>query len=79
MDIFAEDDTVIGRINNSMWSWGLEKTIGNASLLSPHGGLSSGHVVIDGKTVAIEIHRKPLVELKRRNQVPAPIVQGVTS
>jgi aminomethyltransferase len=67
-----QSDEVIGRVNNSAWSWGLQETIGNASIISVHKDSEGGRVLVDGKFLDLAFHRKPLIELPRRNQVPAP-------
>lgn len=72
-EIYAVDgDDEIGSVNCSAWSWGLEKTIGNASLKSEYRDLEHGRISIEGKSVKVEMSRKPLLDLPRRNQVPAP-------
>ncbi len=72
--IYAVDsDEVIGSINCSSWSWGLRKTIGNASIKSEYRDQKHGRVSVDDEFVAVSIDPKPLLDLKRRNQVPAPI------
>jgi aminomethyltransferase len=73
-EILAPDgDDIIGRVNNSAWSWGLQKTIGNASVFSRYKDVSNGRVVVDGEPVEIQFSRKPLIDLPQRNQVPAPV------
>jgi aminomethyltransferase len=74
-ELYAEDgdhDTSIGIITSSSWSWGMGKTIGNASIRSEHADLESAWVTIDGKPVKLTLSRGPLISLERRNQVPAP-------
>jgi glycine cleavage system aminomethyltransferase T len=68
-----QSDEVIGSVNNSAWSWGLQKKIGNASIFSEHKDNEDGRVLVGGKFSNLAFHRKPLIELPRRNQVPAPI------
>ena len=73
-EIFAShSDEVIGSVNCSGWSWGLQKTIGNASIKSGFSDQKRGRVSVDGDFVELSIDPKPLVDLQRRNQVPAPI------
>ncbi len=73
--IYAGDsDVVIGSANCSSWSWGLQKTIGNASIKSEFRDQEHGRVSVDGSFVDLSITQKPMVDLQRRNQVPAPIV-----
>lgn len=69
----AESDDVIGRVTNSAWSWGLDKTIGNASVLVAHCETENARVSVGGEFVGIAFSRKPLIDLPRRNEVPAPI------
>lgn len=69
----ADGDEVIGQINNSAWSWGLGKTIGNASILIEHRDDEVGRVLLGNESVRLTFGRKPLVDLPQRNQVPAPI------
>jgi aminomethyltransferase len=74
-EIYAlQSDDVIGSVNCSSWSWGLQKTIGNASIKSEYRDQKHGRVSVDDIFVEICIGQKPLLELQRRNQVPAPIV-----
>jgi len=63
----------IGKIACSNWSWGMHKTIGNASIKSAHAEVENAWVSIDGKFVKLSLSRGPLVSLPRRNQFPAPI------
>ena len=72
--IYAGDsDVVIGSANCSSWSWGIQKTIGNASLRSEFNDQKHGRVSVDGEFVELSIGPRPLLDLQRRNQVPAPI------
>ena len=74
LEIYATDsDEVIGRVNNSAWSWGLEKTIGNASIFAKHRDADNGRVSVSGEFFDLTLRRKSLIDLPRRNQVPAPI------
>lgn len=74
-DIFAGVDdgaANIGIVNCSSWSWGLERTIGNASIESVHAELEDVWIQVDGARRKAKLSRGPLVTLGRRNQVPAP-------
>ena len=74
-EIFAVDsnhDTLVGVVTCSSWSWGMNKTIGNASIKSEHADLESAWVAIDGRRVKLTLSRGPLISLERRKQVPAP-------
>jgi aminomethyltransferase len=73
-DIFAGENNgadKVGVVNCSGWSWGLEKTIGNASIKSEHASLDEAWIEIDGARHKAKLSRGPLVTLERRNQVPA--------
>lgn len=73
-EIFAIDsDDVIGSVNCSSWSWGLQKMIGNASIKSGFGDSKRGRISLDGDFVELELSSEPLLDLPRRNQVPAPV------
>ncbi len=75
-DIFAGKNNgadKVGVVNCSGWSWGLEKTIGNASIKSEHARLDDAWIEIDGARQKAKLSRGPLVTLERRNQVPAPL------
>ena len=74
-EIFAVDgnhDASVGVVTCSSWSWGMDKTIGNASIRSEHADLKSAWVTIDGQRVKLTLSRGPLISLERRKQVPAP-------
>ena len=74
-ELYAADgdhDISVGIVTCSSWSWGMGKTIGNASIKSEHANLDSAWVTIDGKRVKLTLSRGPLISLERRNQVPAP-------
>jgi aminomethyltransferase len=68
-----DDADVVGIVNCSSWSWGLEKTIGNASIESEHSNLDEVWIEVDGARHRTKLSRGPLVTLERRNQVPAAI------
>ncbi len=75
-DIFSGADdgaAAIGTVNCSSWSWGLEKMIGNASIVSNHIDFEDVWIQVDGARRKARLSRGPLVTLERRNQVPAPI------
>ena len=72
-DILAVgSDEVIGRVNNSIWSWGLQKTIGNASIKSEYQDQERGRVFVADGIAELQLDSKPLLRLQRHNQVPAP-------
>jgi aminomethyltransferase len=76
-ELFASEDidaASIGMINCSNWSWGLNKTIGNASLESTHGDIGEAWFTQAGNRVRVRLSRGPFINLERRNQVPAPVV-----
>ena len=74
----SKDDStvVVGSINCVSWSWGMEKTIGNVSLLKDYAKMDEYWVLLDGQPLAVELSRGPLIRLARRNQVPAPLGDG---
>jgi aminomethyltransferase len=63
----------VGRVACSNWSWGMNKTIGNASIRSEYADVSEAWVSSDGEYVKLALSRGPLVSLERRNEFPAPI------
>ena len=74
--LFVETDgqeTSIGMVTCSSWSWGMNKTIGNASIQSEHAGIKEAWVSIAGDRVKLALTRGPLASFGRRNLVPAPI------
>lgn len=76
IDIYRNADeqkNSIGIINCSSWSWGMSKTIGNASVRTEHANLEDAWILLDGKHFSVKLSRGPLIALQRRNQVPAPI------
>ena len=68
----GSDQTVIGITTSSSWSWGLEKTIGNASIDSRFQELDSAWILSGDNWVAMTLRQGPLLALSYRNQVPAP-------
>jgi aminomethyltransferase len=62
----------IGKVACSNWSWGMNKTIGNASIKAEHANVNEAWVVTAGEYVKLTLSRGPLITLERRNQVPAP-------
>jgi len=74
LDIFATvegNDVVIGSVNCSSWSWGLQKTIGNASIEKTNASVQAGWVDVAGERVEVALTRGPFVNFKRRDQIPA--------
>jgi hypothetical protein len=53
--------------------WGLGKMIGNASIESAYAEHDIGWIILDGEPQEVRLSGGPLVELKRRNQLPAPL------
>jgi aminomethyltransferase len=66
-------DVSIGTVNCLSWSWGLKKTIGNASIKSEHAELEAAWVILNGERCELKLSPGPLINLERRNQVPAPV------
>ena len=69
----ADDTESAGIVTCSSWSWGMNKTIGNASIKSEYAELTQAWVEIGGKRVEARLSRGPLLILERRSQVPAPL------
>jgi aminomethyltransferase len=63
----------IGFIACSSWSWGLERMVGNASIRAEFKDAAHAWLMLDGEQVPADLGCKPLVNLGRRNQVPAPL------
>jgi aminomethyltransferase len=68
-----ESSTVVGMVNCASWSWGLGKMIGNASIESEYGEHDTAWIILDGEPQKVRLCSGPLVNLKRRNQLPAPL------
>jgi aminomethyltransferase len=71
--VSADGDDVVGEITCSHWSWGLQKTIGNASIKLEHCDIENAWTAIDSQRLDIVLSRGPHIMLERRNQVPAKI------
>ena len=75
-EIFATGDgrsEAIGKIACSNVSWGMNKTIGNASIKSVHAGVGEAWTCCAEEYVKLTLSHGPLVSLARRNEFPAPI------
>ena len=70
---FTDDDTLVGSVNCSGWSWGMNRTIGNASIKSEHAALEHAWIELGGKRLQVLLSRGPLITLERRNRVPASL------
>ena len=68
----GSDQTVIGITTSSSWSWGLQQTIGNASIDSKFQELDTAWVLSGDKWVEMTLGQGPLLALSHRKQVPAP-------
>ena len=71
--ISVDDDTLVGSVNCSGWSWGMNKTIGNASIKSEHAALGHAWIELGGQRLQVRLSRGPLITLERRNKVPASL------
>tara|TARA_B100001142_G_scaffold249849_1_gene249872 strand:- start:348 stop:1568 length:1221 start_codon:yes stop_codon:yes gene_type:complete len=69
---------VIGTVNCASWSWGLGKTIGNASIFREYMNLETGELKLEEMVVGVQLKKGPLINLKRNRQVPAPIPKTST-
>lgn len=72
------ETVVIGSVNCSSWSWGLGKTIGNASIFRQYMNLETGQLKLQEMVVGLQLKKGPLINLKRHRQVPAPIPEDFT-
>jgi aminomethyltransferase len=68
----GSDRTAIGITTSSCWSWGLEKTIGNASIDSKFQDLETAWLLSGDQWIEMTLRQGPLLALSHRNQVPAP-------
>ena len=66
-------DASVGIVSCSSWSWGMNKMIGNASILSEHAALGHAWIELGGKRLHVLLSREPLITLQRRNKVPASL------
>ncbi len=69
----VNDDTLVGSVNCSGWSWGMNRTIGNASIESEHAALGHAWIELGGKRLQVLLSRGPLITLERRIEVPASL------
>jgi aminomethyltransferase len=69
----VDDATLVGSVNCSGWCWGMNKTIGNASILSEHAALEHAWIELGGKRLQVLLSSGPLITLERRNRVPASL------
>ena len=74
--VFSDESghSEIGLIACSSWSWGLEKVIGNASINANHAAVTDAWILVDGGRTDLKLGSSPLVNLDRRNEVPAAII-----
>jgi len=63
----------IGKIACSNWSWGMNKTIGNASIKSEYADVGEAWIRVAEEYVKLTLSQGPLVSLARRNEFPALI------
>lgn len=68
-----ERDVEVGTVNCAAWSWGLEQTVGTASVTTDFAGLQQARAILGSNPVTVTLRRKPLVRLERNRQVPAPL------
>ena len=67
----SDDAASVGIVNCSSWSWGMDRTIGNASIKSEHSVLEEAWLTLAEKRIAVKLSRGPLIKLERRNRIPA--------
>ena len=63
----------IGTMPCHSYSWGMQRTVGNASIQLPYADLKEAWTLIDGERLSVTLKRGPLIDLPRRTQLPAPI------
>ena len=68
-----QESAPVGLVTCSSWSWGLSRTIGNASIRSEHADLKTAWVSVGERRVQISLEHGALLALDRRNAVPASI------
>jgi aminomethyltransferase len=69
----GDNNASVGAVNCSGWSWGMKKTIGNASIKSDYADLEEAWLSLNGERVPVRLSRGPLINLERRSQVPASL------
>jgi len=70
-------EQTIGSITCSAWSWGLERMVGSASVEKIFAAVRNAWTTDEGsQRVDVELKKGPLVDLPRRNEVPAPVCTG---
>lgn len=69
----AGGDLAIGTITSASWSWGLNRTIGLASVERDFAGCGCAHLYVGEQRLDLRLSPDRLLTLPRRTQVPAPI------
>ena len=64
---------LIGHISCANWSWGLDRMIGNASIIARHSDNQLGWIHINDERRQLRLRRPPLMDLDRHRQVPASL------
>lgn len=65
--------TTIGAINCFAWSWGLHKTIGNASILAQYKDLTEALLLANNNEYRVQLRQGAHINLDRRNEMPARV------
>ena len=65
--------TEIGAINCFAWSWCLQKTIGNASILAKYKDLTEALLLANNCQYRVQLRKGAHINLERRNEMPARI------
>jgi len=73
----GDDEALVGIVTSASWSWGLKKTLGNASISSQFQELETAWVPAGGRWVELVLRQGPLLSLSYRDQVPAPVKQDI--
>ena len=71
--LLDNDIVEIGSIDCSAWSWGMQKTIGNASIYAQYKELTEAFLLVNNCKHRVHLLRGAHINLERRNQIPARI------
>lgn len=63
-------ECIVGQVNCSRWSWGLERIIGTASIETQYVETGEFWTLMGGERLVVKLSRGPLLDLPRRNEVP---------
>ena len=75
--VAGETEQQVGSINCSVWSWGLQQTIGNISLQTEFADLNKVWFKQGGQAIELALTQGPALQLARRNRVPAALHRDI--